>query len=354
METLLDRLTEHLDARSDEMPRLPMLFPADAFLDTVGEAMRRRLFVCEAGGRSLCLRPEFTIPLCLHHIESDVLLGKIYAAAGTVFRQDRDREEFPQAGLEWVGHMDTHRADAGALTHMVEALELVGVDGPHVTVGDKALFAALLDTLDLTETWRARLLRAFGDPALDAHIAELASPPVEPDSDHERLALDGDAEKLTREVEDLMKAGGLTPGEGRDPAIVAARMIERTRDRRVRLDPFALHVVRSFLGIDQPLVDAVHSLETLAEQSDLDMGGAVHRFSSRLVHLDKLDLTRFRFRAGFGRALDYYTGLLFEAAVEPDGRPVAGGGRYDRLCSMLGATTPIPAVGFTIMLDRVR
>ena len=57
------------------------------------------------------------------------------------------------------------------------------------------------------------------------------------------------------------------------------------------------------------------------------------------------------YRASFGRNLEYYTGVLFEAVVGDIA--VAGGGRYDRLCSLLGAAAPVPAVGFSMALDRV-
>ena len=354
-DALLHRLHEHLAARADESPPLALLQPAEPFLDTVGEAMRRRLFVTQAGGRTLCLRPEFTIPLCRHHIEADTMLAMIYSASGTVFRQDRAREEFPQAGLELLGHTNTARADAAALAHMLDALALGGLSDAVVTVGDKALFASLLNGLALSETWRARLLRAFGDvAALDALIDNLASPPEPPRTAHEKLALAGNHERLCAEVVALMKAGGLSPSQGRDPAVVAARMIERTRDRQVRLDPFALHVLRSFLAIDQPLESAARSLETLADQSGLDLQSGLKAFGDRLDALERIDLGRFHFRAGFGRPLDYYTGLLFEARAldaADDGPAVAGGGRYDRLCSGLGAPAPIPAVGFTVAVD---
>ncbi|TIO11841.1 MAG: ATP phosphoribosyltransferase regulatory subunit, partial [Mesorhizobium sp.] len=55
----------------------------------------------------------------------------------------------------------------------------------------------------------------------------------------------------------------------------------------------------------------------------------------------------------FGRPLDYYTGLVFEIAAENGDRPLAGGGRYDRLLTLLGAKTPIPGVGFSVWLDRI-
>ena len=49
----------------------PILQPADLFLDLAGEDMRRRSS-SPASGRpaSFCLRPEFTIPVCLHHLEA--------------------------------------------------------------------------------------------------------------------------------------------------------------------------------------------------------------------------------------------------------------------------------------------
>ena len=61
-----------------------------------------------------------------------------------------------------------------------------------------------------------------------------------------------------------------------------------------------------------------------------------------------------RYDAAFGRPLDYYTGLVFEiAASGASPRVLAGGGRYDRLLTLLGAKTPIPGVGFSVWLDRI-
>ena len=351
MPELLDRLADHLRARADEAPAVALLQPAEPFLDTVGEAMRRRLFVTEDGeGTSMCLRPEFTIPLCLHHIRSDAFVGTSYAGVGTVFRQERERPEFPQAGIEYLGHMNAAKADAEALRAMLDALDVAAVPDPAVTLGDKALFAALIGSLALSESWRGRLLRAFGDAeALDGLLRELASAPAEaPASDEERWAIDGDTERLEAHVRDLMRAGGLSPTAGRDPAVIARRTVERAQDRRTRLDPFALQILRTFLAIDQPLPDALRSLQTLGEQGEVDWGGTLDGLGARAAALDGLSL---RFRGGFGRPLDYYTGLLFEARVAD--RAVAGGGRYDRLCSVLGAAAPVPAVGFTIAVDTL-
>ena len=57
------------------------------------------------------------------------------------------------------------------------------------------------------------------------------------------------------------------------------------------------------------------------------------------------------FNLGLYRALDYYTGMLFEAYVPEMGYPVAGGGRYDKM--MRGFGLDCPATGFAIGVDRV-
>ena len=66
-----------------------------------------------------------------------------------------------------------------------------------------------------------------------------------------------------------------------------------------------------------------------------------------------MDLAVLRYRAAFGRALDYYTGMVFEVSAKGQDGPLVGGGRYDRLVSYLGARETIPAVGFALWPGRM-
>ena len=51
------------------IPEISLLQPAEPFLDMAGEELRRKIFMTrDSQGRNHCLRPEFTIPVCLHHI----------------------------------------------------------------------------------------------------------------------------------------------------------------------------------------------------------------------------------------------------------------------------------------------
>jgi len=51
--------------------------------------------------------------------------------------------------------------------------------------------------------------------------------------------------------------------------------------------------------------------------------------------------------------LDYYTGFVFEVYGKQKNYPLVGGGRYDRLLTLLGSPQEIPAVGFAIWVDRL-
>ena len=67
-----------------------VLQPADVFVDLSGEDIRRRMFVTQdAAGAEFCLRPEYTIPVCLSHLSARGEVPAAYSYAGPVFRLRR-------------------------------------------------------------------------------------------------------------------------------------------------------------------------------------------------------------------------------------------------------------------------
>src|SRR3954452_19743717 len=67
------RLARHLAEAGYGSVTPPVLQPVEPFLELSGEDIRRRIFVTQdEGGTELCLRPEFTIPVCrLHRSRAD-------------------------------------------------------------------------------------------------------------------------------------------------------------------------------------------------------------------------------------------------------------------------------------------
>ncbi|HZP19634.1 MAG TPA: ATP phosphoribosyltransferase regulatory subunit [Bauldia sp.] len=333
----------------------PLLFDASVFVELAGEDLRRRLFLSTAAdGTELALRPDYTIPVCLQHLASGKARRRAnYAYLGPVFRQRRDEPgEFLQAGVESLGRTDRALADADMLKLALSAVATLGVAAPAVRIGDSALFAAVLQSLDLAEPWRRRLARAFGDrdrlKALLARLASGAKAPALPDG-----VPAGKPAALRRAVSDMLLATGLATVGGRDAGEIAARFAEKAE--LARGNRHAPKVLTKFLAIAGAPRRAAAAVRRLAAAEKLDLDAALGDFETRLDNFarDRLDLSKLAFAADFGRRLDYYTGFVFEMYGREDKKPIVGGGRYDRLLSLIGAGGPVPAVGFAIWLDRI-
>jgi ATP phosphoribosyltransferase regulatory subunit len=340
---------------------VPLLQPADPFLDIAGEDLRRRIFLTESDtGESLCLRPEFTIPVCRDHIASHAATPQRYAYLGEVFRQRREgSNEFVQAGLEDLGDTDIARADARSVADAV-ALATMAVPGAKlsVTLGDQAVFEAVLASLGLPRGWQKRLARAFGSQTMiDAALADLASPPQSRSLSGELnlIAASGDRAALAAFIADEMSEAGLSPSASRTPDEIAGRLLEKFELQNLRLPANALAALKTFLGIHVPLAGAPSALRDFAAGAGNGLGQAIDLFEARCAAIAAadIDLSAIHYDAAFGRPLDYYTGLVFEISMPGSTQPLIGGGRYDKLLTLLGAAKPIPGVGFSVWLDRI-
>ena len=355
-----DILAEFASRRTSRVDT-PVIQPAEPFLDMAGEDLRRRIYLTENElGESLCLRPEFTIPVCLRHIETATGTPKRYAYLGEVFRQRRDgANEFYQAGIEDLGDTSVAGADARAIGDAIAVLSRV-LPGRSlaVTLGDQAVFEAVVNALGLPAGWRKRLIQAFGNAdRLAQLLQDLASAhPVDGlDFKVASLVASGDDQALIGHIDETMQATGYSTNASRAPAEIAARLKEKLILAATRLDERTLSLLQEFLSLDLPLDEASSALVGFADAAGLKLGAAVSRFDERVAALANIgmDLSKITYRAAFGRPLDYYTGMVFEVLDAGDQAVLAGGGRYDRLLTLLGAESHIPAVGFSVWLDRI-
>ncbi|WP_312869907.1 ATP phosphoribosyltransferase regulatory subunit [Jiella pacifica] len=362
--TIGEALDQLFATRGAAPAETAIILPAEPYLDAAGEALRRRIFLTRGeGGENLCLRPDFTIPVCMRHIAEGADLPRRYSYRGLVFRQRADGPaEFVQAGIEDLGEDNRAMADARAVADALASLETCGIalDGLDVILGDQGLFEAVLRALGLPEGWQRRLIRTFGhDGQLRAALESLSKGP---ESALEGLApelldLARDREEgaLTRLIRGRMEEAGLPPHSGRSPGEIAARLIEKVAVAEARLGEGPLQLLENFLAVACPLDEAGERLAEVMGTAGLDLGRAMTAFETRNLALRaaNVDLARVTYRAAFGRPIDYYTGLVFEARDKGAEDPLVGGGRYDRLMTILGAGTPIPAVGFSLWIDRI-
>jgi ATP phosphoribosyltransferase regulatory subunit len=277
----------------------PMVESIDVLELGLSAEQRRRLFkFSDARGEVVALVGERTIPV------ARLVAGKLRSAAlplrlcyaGAVLSADEgrfhQRRETYQVGAELVGASGA-AADAEVIALAARCLEAAGLRRYQVDVGHAEFFQGIMDAVRLPAAVKAGVRSALAARDFVALEELLERTPLR-SAEHELLlrfpALRGGSEILAA-------AGGLV------------------RNRRSEKALSELARVQELL--------VAHGL-----------GGVVG-----------LDL-------GAIRDFDYYTGIIFEGYGPDLGRPVAQGGRYDRLLSRFGR--PAPATGFVVQLDLVR
>ena len=340
----------------------PVLQPLEPFLELSGEDLRRRMFVTgDADGRELCLRPEYTIPVCRWHLErGDSSLSAAYAYLGPVFRfREGEANEFTQSGVEDFGRQDREAADAEILDFALEALREMSVGDVATLIGDVGVFSALVRAMRLTGSTVRRLQRAYAAGKTGLRIlAALGSTATTQSHAGLLAALQGQDPAAARLfVEDILKIAGISTISGRTAHQIAARFLEQASNEPSGLSEEQMKIMERFFAIAGHPDEAADALRALAAEAKLDLGRAIETIDIRNGFMEArgIDLASLRFAAGFGRNLDYYTGFVFEIRKSrlADARPLVGGGRYDGLLRRLGAAEEVPAVGCSIWLDRV-
>ena len=347
-----------LESTGCMVPEIDLLQPADPFLDTTGEDLRRRIFITqENSGKQFCLRPEFTIPVCLRHLEKGWIKAR-YAYSGKVFRQrEGDTQEFTQAGFENLGSADTNDADIDCIKTALHVLNQEGQKDLSLVLGDQAIFVSALEALGIPQAWRKKLIRAFGDDAMIKQYLDQMSSQDEPSSNNLPSEVSSaletrNPEALTEAIKGEMLEQGLPLTGGRTPSAIAERLIEKAELASQKLDADKRAALEEFLAIDVPLKDACDTIEAFENKHGIILSLARDELYARHEGLKDSDVS-IRYRASFGRRLDYYTGFVFEVYGQEKNYPLVGGGRYDRLLTLLGSPQEIPAVGFAIWVDRL-
>jgi ATP phosphoribosyltransferase regulatory subunit len=349
-------------ARADYLRAEPaILQPAEPFLDLSGEDIRKSLYLTtDAGGEELCLRPDLTIPVARDYLASSRAGQPAgFSYLGPVFRYRGNRpSEFLQAGIESFGRQDRAAADAEMLALALESATAFGLIDVEIRTGDVALFNALIEALDLYPVWKRRLIKDFNRKiSLEQDLERLTVAAVASRTEYEGVlaALAGSDRKAALAlVTDLMSIAGTTNVGGRTVSEIADRFLEQSTLKGAALPRDALGIIERFLAIAGNPNDVAAQLRALAKDTKLNITAAIDEFENRVKFMTErgIDTRLTRCSTSFGRGLDYYTGFEFELHAKGNGvEPLIAGGRYDDLLKRLGATAPIPAVGFSVWVE---
>ncbi len=344
----------------------PVLQPAEPFLDLSGEDIRRRMFLTDdPDGRELCLRPDLTIPVSREYLQSQAA-GKPagFCYLGVVFRhREGAPSEFLQAGIESFGRSDRAAADAEMLALGLEATTQYGIAAPEIRMGDVGLFAAFVAALELAPAWKRRLIKDFNRKSSLAHdLDQLTLAAANGSKEYQGVlaALTGSDPKGAHAlVTDLLSIAGIATVGGRSVAEIADRFLEQAAlNAPTRLPRETRALIERYLSLAGDPDDVASELRTLACDAKLSLESALDLFETRTGFLAArgVDVKQIKFSTAMTSGWDYYSGLLFRLH-EPGGdinNPLVAGGRYDDMLTRLGSPAAIPAVGFSVWIDRLR
>jgi histidyl-tRNA synthetase len=357
-----------------ERVMLPILEQADIFLQRSGEEIRSRMYIFSdpKAKMEICLRPEMTISIARAYLERMMSrrLPVRLSYQGDVFRYDKVREgryrQFLQTGIEFIGSENRIAADAEAVAIAIEATKRAGVQDFRLLLGDLEIIAEFIDSLPVSNDVRARLLETYWRrEAFNRLIKRLseARPQTSDAQDAasrelgEMLSSLGEnaSRKLVREMLSLFveKETGY-----RSLDEIAERFLQRfSAGRGMHLSKECTDLIDEFLSISGPPEEVLQKVESLLKRIGKSTGPALEAAHRRLELLRKQNALpeKSEMDMSFRRGIEYYTGFIFEMHCDRLGpvSQICGGGRYDRLLSLLGASRPIPAVGFALGLNRL-
>ena len=250
------------------------------------------------------LRYDLTVPLCRYYSNNAASLPSPFKAlqVGSVWRADRPQKgrfrQFVQCDIDILGDA-TNLAEIEEILALTTALKRICPDRAYtVRINDRAVLKGMADWCGFPEEETDRVFIILDKM--------------------DKIGLGGVREELLAEgfpAEAVEKCAALLDGMGHDSAAV--------RELGTRLSGALDPAKAENLAQIMDTVEAVSQIDFKLE------------FDPTLV-----------------RGMGYYTGTIFEVAMEGFGGSVAGGGRYDKLIGKFtGSDTP--ACGFSIGFERI-
>jgi len=370
LERQADQLVSQFQAAGYERVAPAIIQPASIFLDRVGEAIRGRTYIfTDADGTELCLRPDLTIPAARLYMERhpQIDVAARYCYNGPAFRHQPAHDalrprEFRQAGIECFGVSDREKAEVEVLALIHDAVSRAGLSDFALHIGDLGLFRALLETLELPERWRDRLMHSFWRPqAFQATLARLTEGGAGARRTEDELArrLDPeDREAAEMAVGDYLAENGIELIGTRTLGEITQRLLERAADlREAPVRPERARVIEAYVSVSGPARAALARIEDFLDEAGLRMKAALDAYRRRcdLMQKSGIDPGKAVFSADFGRQFEYYSGFVFQIEVPGVGTAghIAGGGRYDGLLGEIGGPRDTPSVGSAIHTERL-
>lgn len=381
LDALNAALLQHFAGYGYRPVQVPVIEFAELFLRKSGADISARMYnFTDQGGRRLALRPELTAPVLrafLQQADRPPLPARL-AYSGPVFRYEKPQRgryrQFTQTGVELIGAEPPY-ADAELLAMTAQVPLLLGLHQTRMVVGHLGVVLAFLSALEVDgrtegillqgmETLKKgregaqalRRLLGLDSDSVEAAPAETLGPQGNPQVQAILTAMPREDAILL--VRSLLGSINTDIGGGREPEEIVDRLLERLRagDQRGKAER-AIAFILELSHLAGPRQAALQEAKQLIQRYGLSPEPLteLERICQVLDSM-QFDWSNVTVDLSLGRGLQYYTGLVFEVYGSGLGAEdqLCGGGRYDGLARALGSKQPIPALGCSWGLERLR
>ena len=320
-----------------------VLLDSEYIIQRSGENFRRSMLTFEdEDGKVMCLRPDLTVASCIKFLEKKSK-SKIYYSGQAYRRTNKKKSDLinDQLGIEILGSKNQLQDDYKVIKTILNSAEKIENKRIQIKVGDISLFNRLINSLDMPERWKLRLIRHFWRPK---YFEELLKR-LEKNSDIDSVTFDTDKKRFY----EMKKMDRDKVIAGRSISEILKRFNKKIKDpRSFNEGKQIVKIIRSFLKINCKLSKLDKTLLDFIKKNNLKKN--VFKEFKSIQNFKKLK-HKVNFITNFGRDIEYYTGIVFE--IFSDKKEIARGGRYDDLLKSLGAKKKIPAVGAAINLNNI-
>ena len=320
-----------------------VLLDSEYIIERSGEKFRSSMLTFESkNGKVMCLRPDLTVASCINYLQKKTK-SKIYYSGQAYRRSDKKSSDLvnDQLGIEIFGSKNQIQDDFKVITTILNSAKKIKSKKIRIKVGDVSLFKSLINSLDMPERWKLRLIRHFWRPKYFEDLLKR----LEKNSDIDAETFDTDKKRFY-EMKKMEQSKVIA---GRSILEILNRFDKKIKDPRSFSEGKKIaKIIRSFLKINCKLSQLEKKLSDFTKKNNLKKNTFSNFKSIQNLKKLKVDID---FISNFGRDIEYYTGIVFEVFSEK--KEIARGGRYDGLLKSLGAKKNIPAVGAAINLKNL-
>ena len=143
-----------------------VLLDSEHIIQRSGENFKRSMLTFEnENGKIMCLRPDLTVASCIKFLEKKSN-SKIYYSGQAYRRNNKKGSDLinEQLGIEILGSKNQLKDDLKVIKTILNSAKKIKRKKIQIKVGDISLFKKLINSLDMPERWKLRLIRHFWRP----------------------------------------------------------------------------------------------------------------------------------------------------------------------------------------------